>query len=80
MNKGKIRLLNSKSTDLDWNYSRHNQKLKYLVRDLLFMTFVKKTQVPIRLICLGKNSGRSKEVQLKDVHSKVFVVHTGVAE
>ena len=43
MNKGQIdqRLLNSKATDLDWYYSRHYQKLKFLVHDLLFMIFVK---------------------------------------
>ena len=43
VNRGQIdqRLVNSKATNLDWYYSRHYQKLKLLVRDLLFMTFVK---------------------------------------
>ena len=40
MNREKIRLLNSKTTDLDWYYSRPYQKLKFLIRDLLFMPFV----------------------------------------
>ena len=35
-----IRPLNSKTTDLDWYYSQPYQKLKFLIRDLLF-TFVK---------------------------------------
>ena len=35
-------LLNSKSTDLDWYYSKNNWKLKLLIRDFLFTTFVKK--------------------------------------
>ena len=39
-NREQIRLLNSKSTDLDWYYSKNNWKLKLLIRDLLFMTFV----------------------------------------
>ena len=34
-------LLNSKSTDLDWYYSKNNWKLKLLIRDFLFTTFVK---------------------------------------
>ena len=29
------------STDLDWYYSRHHQKLKFLICDLLFRPFVK---------------------------------------
>ena len=37
-----IRLLNNKSTDLDWYYSKYFWKLKLLIRDLLFMTFMKK--------------------------------------
>ena len=41
MNREQIRLLNSKTTDLDWYYSRPNQKLKFLIRDLIFMLFVK---------------------------------------
>ena len=36
-----IELLNSKSTDLDWYYSKHLWKLKLLIRDLLFTTFMK---------------------------------------
>ena len=36
-----IRLLNSKTNDLDWYYSRHNQKLGFLISDLLFTPFVK---------------------------------------
>ena len=35
-------LLNSKIIDLDWYYSRPNQKLKLLIRDLKLMPFVKK--------------------------------------
>ena len=38
-----IRLLTSKSTDLDWYYSKHFWKLKLLIHDLLFMNFMKKT-------------------------------------
>ena len=41
MNKGQIRFLNSKTTDLDWYNSRPNGKLKLLIHDLLFATFVK---------------------------------------
>ena len=41
VNRGQIRLLDSKTTDLDWNYSRPQWKLKFLIRDLLFTTFVK---------------------------------------
>ena len=39
MNKGQIRLLNSKTIDLDWYYSRPNQKLKFLILQLLFMSY-----------------------------------------
>ena len=42
MNRGQIRLLNSKTTDLDWNCSKLICKLKFLIPDLLFMPFVKK--------------------------------------
>ena len=35
INRGQIRLVNDKTTDLDWYYSRHNQNLKFLIRDLL---------------------------------------------
>ena len=41
-NREQIRLLNSKSTDLDWYYSKHFWKLELLIRDLLFTTFMKK--------------------------------------
>ena len=41
MNRRQIRLLSSKSTDLDWNCSRPYQKLKFFIRDLLFMPFMK---------------------------------------
>ena len=34
-------LLSSKTTDLDWYYSRPFQKLKSVIRDLLYRTFVK---------------------------------------
>ena len=44
-NKEQIRLPNNKSTDLDWYYSNHNWKLKLLIRDLLFTTFVKNLPV-----------------------------------
>ena len=40
-NREQIRPLNSKSTDLDWNYSIPYWKLKLLICDLLFTTFVK---------------------------------------
>ena len=40
-NREQIRILNSKSTDLDWYYSRLFGKLKRLIGDLLFATFVK---------------------------------------
>ena len=35
-----IRLLNDKTTELDWYYSRPNHNLKSLTCDLLFMLFV----------------------------------------
>ena len=38
MNRGQIRLLNSKTTDLNWYYSKPYQKLKLLIRNLLFTT------------------------------------------
>ena len=41
-NREEIRLLKSKSTDFDWYYSKHNWKLKLLIRDFLVTTFVKK--------------------------------------
>ena len=41
VNRWQIRLLNSKSTDLDGYYSRPYQKLKFLICDLLFVVFVK---------------------------------------
>ena len=41
-NGTQIRLLNSKSTDLDWYYFKHFWKLKLLIHDLLFTTFMKK--------------------------------------
>ena len=40
MNRKKVRFLNSKYTDLDWYYYRPYQKLKFLIRDLLFTTLV----------------------------------------
>ena len=40
-----IRLLNSKTNDLDWYYSRPNQELKFPIRDLLFTPFCEKTLV-----------------------------------
>ena len=48
-NREQIRLLNSKSTDLDWYYSRHYWKLKSLVRDLLFITFVNHHPPPCKI-------------------------------
>ena len=45
-NRGQIRLLNSKITDLDWYYSRHHQKLKFLICDLLFTPLVKDSLEP----------------------------------
>ena len=43
VNRGHIRVLNDKTTDLDWYYSRLFWKLKFLIRDLLhcITTFVK---------------------------------------
>ena len=38
VNRGQIRLLNSKTTYFDWYYSRPKQKLKFLVRDCLWET------------------------------------------
>ena len=40
VNREQIRLLNSKTTDLDWNYSGHHQKLKFLICDLLSMVHI----------------------------------------
>ena len=42
VHRAQIRLLNGKTTDLDWYYSRHNQKVKFLIGDSLFVSFVKK--------------------------------------
>ena len=42
MNRGQVRFLNAKTTDLEWYYSRHNQKLKFLISNFLFVPFVKK--------------------------------------
>ena len=42
MNRGQIRLRNGKTADLDCCYPRRNQKLKFLIRDLL-MLFVNST-------------------------------------
>ena len=42
MNREQISLLNGKTTDLDWYYSRYYGKLNSLFAELLFMTFVKK--------------------------------------
>ena len=39
VHREEIRVLNGKTIDLDWYYSRPNQKLKFLIRDLLFMPF-----------------------------------------
>ena len=44
-----IRLLKSKSTDLDWYYSKHFWKLKLLIRDLLFATFMKNPRTLVAL-------------------------------
>ena len=46
-----MRLLNSKSTDLDWYYSRHYRKLKQLVHELLFITFVNRPPPPLERFC-----------------------------
>ena len=43
--RGQIRVLNDKTTDLDWYHSRLFWKLKFLIRDLLFTTFVKNPPV-----------------------------------
>ena len=54
-NREEIRLLNSKSTDLNWYYSKLNWKLKLLIRDLLFTTFVKKPPVHKCNVIMGPN-------------------------
>ena len=63
-----ICFLNSKTTDLDWNYSRHNQKLKYLIRDLLFMSFVKKPSswdgIPGMLVYWESNNSLYSSLEL----------------
>ena len=41
VNSVQIRLLNGKTTDLDWYFSRHHHKLKFPVYDLLSKSFVK---------------------------------------
>ena len=41
MNRRQIRVKNGKTTDFAWYYSGHHQKPKTLIRDLLFVTFVK---------------------------------------
>ena len=41
INGVQMRLLNGKTTDVDWYYSRHHQKNKFLVYDLLSKPFVK---------------------------------------
>ena len=46
LNKDKIRLPSSKTNDLDLYYSRHNQKLKYLFNDVLFMPLVNNPPPP----------------------------------
>ena len=40
------RLLNGKTTDLNWYYSILSQKLNFLVRNLLFMPFVNPSPPP----------------------------------
>ena len=45
VNREQIRLLNSKSTDLDWYYFRHQQKLKYIIHDLLFNNLRKQGRI-----------------------------------
>ena len=41
IDREEIRLLNGKTIDWDWYYCRHDQKLKLLIRDFVFMFFVK---------------------------------------
>ena len=55
MNKGQIRFLNSKTTDLDWYNSIPNWKLKLLIHDLLFATFVE-TPLPTRILHFDSNA------------------------
>ena len=45
MNRDQIRLLNAKTTDLDWNYARPDQKLK-----CLFITFVNPLPLPMAIL------------------------------
>ena len=63
MNRGQIRFLNSKSTDLDWYYSKYFWKLKKLIRDLLFTTFVKKP--PEDEVQLGRVGVKSSQLSAK---------------
>ena len=44
IDREQITLLNGKTTDLDWYYSRYGWKLKLLIRDFLFMLFVSLTR------------------------------------
>ena len=70
-NRQQIRLLNSKSNDLDWYCATHSWKLKLLTRDLLFTTFVKPPppQAPSMglWVCLGRGGAVLKS--LKDFWS-----------
>ena len=56
VNRGQIRLLNNNITDLDLYFSRPNQKLRFLIHDLLFVPFVKnpvkKTRSDVMIDCV----------------------------
>ena len=63
MNRGANKDSKYENTNLDWNYSRHHQKLKYLIRDLLIMPFVKTPLTYSEAIWLRRrNHNRSHSV------------------
>ena len=84
INREQIRLLNTKSTDLDWNYSRSYQKLKYLVRDLLvnsrplWKTLLHNNSsfsVVNKLIVYNTNISQSLIIPLKNVSDTLNVLY-----
>ena len=46
VNREQTMLLNGKTTNFDWNYFKHDQKLKFLIRDLLLILFVTSRHPP----------------------------------
>ena len=67
-NREQIRLLNSKSTDLDWYYSKHFWKLKLLIGDLLFTTFMKNPPVQFLQHSQGRGANYGDKRVPKIVH------------